>query len=140
MSRGDLSMEGIAFDDHSGRGPVGEPGVVLFVGEEQTLRLWYGTFDAVLRLLHDLWWRDRRIGRLRLLADWIGDRGAFDPEDASGSIVADPVETRDALRLARDRLARRAEPGEALEAALNALIRALDAAIEADAPVRIDRL
>lgn len=117
------------------------PGVRVSRGEDDpgAVLLWYGTFDEILRALHDLWWLDRRIPRIRLLADWLTDRGLFDPEDGR-SFLADPVETASALRLVRDRFDRRADAKPEAEAALDALLRLLDDAITEDRPVWIDRI
>jgi hypothetical protein len=121
------------------RGRYGDPAVRFVRGEGDALLLWYGTFDAVLRLLYDLWWTHRRIGRLRLLSDWLADRGVFDPE-LSHTALDDPVPTRNALVLARDRLARRSDFDDPIDSALVTLIRFLDVAITTGEPVRVERI
>jgi hypothetical protein len=131
-------------DDHDPDdfGRPGAPGVRVSGGDDDPapVALWYGTFDVILRGLHDLWWCDRQIGRLTVLGDWIADRGLFDPE-VGRSVLNDPAETLAALRLLRDRFARAAhEPGDEVDAALVALIRCLAEAIARDQPVLIDRI
>ena len=132
-------MDTIPFDDHSDRRSPGDPGVRFLRAEGEDVRLWYGTFDLFVRLLHDLWWQDRQIGRLKLLADWLGDRGVFDP-DGAATIIDDCSETRAALVLVRERLARQTDLGDEIETALFAIIQCLDAAIADDQPVRIERI
>ncbi|MEW4569185.1 hypothetical protein AB1L88_15075 [Tautonia sp. JC769] len=123
-------------------GRPGAPGVRFSAGDDDPapVALWYGTFDVMLRGLHDLWWCDRRIKRLAILGDWIADRGLFDPE-IGRSVLNDPSETLAALRLLRDRFARDTiEPGDEVDAALVSLIRCLSEAIAQDQPVLIDRI
>lgn len=117
------------------------PGVRVSRGDDDpgAVLVWYGTFDEILRALHDLWWHDRRIPRIRLIADWLVDRGLFDPEDGR-SFLSDPSETASALRLVRDRFDRRADAKPEAEAALDAILRLLDEAITQDRPVWLDRI
>ncbi|WP_169977094.1 hypothetical protein [Tautonia rosea] len=129
-------------DDPDDFGRPGAPGVRVCGGEDDPVPvdLWYGTFDVILRGLHDLWWCDRRIKRLNILSDWIADRGLFDPE-VGRSVLNDPAETLSAFRLLRDRFARNAiEPGDEVDAALIALSHCLADAIAHDQPVLIDRI
>ncbi|WP_152053153.1 hypothetical protein [Tautonia marina] len=129
-------------DDPDDFGRPGAPGVRVSAGDDDPtpVALWYGTFDVILRGLHDLWWCDRRIKRLKLLSDWIADRGLFDPE-VGRSVLNDPAETLAAFRLLRDRFARGpTEPGDEVDAALVALIRCLTEAIAHDQPVVWDRI
>lgn len=132
-------MDDNDLDHHLARGRFGGPAVQFVRGEEDSLLLWYGNFDVILRALHDLWWQDRRIGRLRILADWIGDRGLFDPE--AGSSVLDDLEaTTAALRLARERLVRSSVgPGDEVDEVLAALIRFLAEALSGNLRVRVER-
>ncbi|QDV32904.1 hypothetical protein [Tautonia plasticadhaerens] len=133
------TMDDNDLDHHLARGRYGGPAVQFVRGEEDSLLLWYGTFDVILRALHDLWWRDRKVGRLRLVADWIGDRGLFDP-DAGSSVLDDPEATVVALGLARDRLARTGiGEGDEADEALAALIRFVAEAVEGDLRVRVER-
>jgi hypothetical protein len=132
-------MDADEMDSHLFRGRSGDPAVRFTRSEGDALLLWYGTFDAVLRLLYDLWWTHRRIGRLRLLSDWLADRGVFDPEP-SLTTLDDSGATRDALVLARDLLARKSDFDDPIDSALVTLIRFLNAAIAAEEPIRVERI
>ena len=109
----------VLFDDLGDRDSFGAPGVRFRRGDALVL-LRRSTFDAILRTLHDLWWLDRRIGRLAILDDWLADRGAFDP-DAGVSRLADLAAFATALTLARERAARDVDLDDRIDDALAAL-------------------
>ena len=74
-----------------------------------SMALPYAAFDAILRAVHDLAFEERRIRPIALLRDWIDDVGLFDPEGGA-SAVPELAVTVAAVRLARDRIARRGGP------------------------------